>query len=76
MPLKLIECVLPWLVGSVSDQEARSLLHNMYLAGSISVLKFYVLNFIDRLLTNCVASLLSVPNSSSYQMQLLHQILH
>ncbi|KAG2709385.1 hypothetical protein I3760_05G235900 [Carya illinoinensis] len=38
MPLKLIECVLPWLVGSVSDQEARSLLHNMYLAESDSAL--------------------------------------
>ncbi|XWS68841.1 hypothetical protein CRYUN_Cryun04dG0127500 [Craigia yunnanensis] len=32
MPLKLIECVLPWLVGSLSEEEARSFLQNMYLA--------------------------------------------
>ncbi|GMY18394.1 zinc finger protein BRUTUS-like [Fagus crenata] len=36
MPLKLIECVLPWLVGSVSDEEARSLLQNMYNAAPAS----------------------------------------
>ncbi|KAB2035531.1 hypothetical protein ES319_D04G158500v1 [Gossypium barbadense] len=32
MPLKLIECVLPWLVGSLSEEEARSFLQNMNLA--------------------------------------------
>ncbi|KAK8561556.1 hypothetical protein V6N13_149273 [Hibiscus sabdariffa] len=32
MPLKLIERVLPWLVGSLSEEEARSFLQNMYLA--------------------------------------------
>ncbi|KAE8692783.1 putative catalytic [Hibiscus syriacus] len=32
MPLKLIECVLPWLAGSLSEEEARSFLQNMYLA--------------------------------------------
>ncbi|GAB2280041.1 hypothetical protein Dimus_014679 [Dionaea muscipula] len=32
MPLRLIECVLPWLVGSLSEEEARSFLQNMYLA--------------------------------------------
>ncbi|KAG6707158.1 hypothetical protein I3842_06G018200 [Carya illinoinensis] len=36
MPLKLIECVLPWLVGSVGDEAARSLLHNMYIAAPAS----------------------------------------
>uniref|UniRef100_A0A6N2N359 Hemerythrin-like domain-containing protein n=2 Tax=Salix viminalis TaxID=40686 RepID=A0A6N2N359_SALVM len=29
MPLKLIECVLPWLVGSLSEEEARSFLQNI-----------------------------------------------
>ncbi|CAL5419202.1 unnamed protein product [Camellia sinensis] len=33
MPLRLIECVLPWLVGSLSEEEARSFLHNMQMAG-------------------------------------------
>lgn len=32
MPLKLIECVLPWLVGSLTEEEARSFLQNMHLA--------------------------------------------
>ncbi|KAK7407514.1 hypothetical protein VNO78_09467 [Psophocarpus tetragonolobus] len=32
MPLKLIECVLPWLVGSLNETEARSFLKNMYMA--------------------------------------------
>ncbi|GMH27492.1 hypothetical protein Nepgr_029335 [Nepenthes gracilis] len=32
MPLRLIEGVLPWLVGSLSEEEARSLLQNMHLA--------------------------------------------
>ncbi|MBA0814884.1 hypothetical protein Gohar_020683, partial [Gossypium harknessii] len=41
MPLKLIECVLPWLVGSLSEEEARSFLQNMNLAGLI---------FIDRII--------------------------
>ncbi|XP_057960790.1 zinc finger protein BRUTUS-like [Malania oleifera] len=36
MPLKLIECVLPWLVGSLSEEEARSFLRNMYLAAPVS----------------------------------------
>ncbi|XP_058091485.1 zinc finger protein BRUTUS-like isoform X8 [Magnolia sinica] len=33
MPLKLVERVLPWLVGSLSEEEARSFLQNMNLAG-------------------------------------------
>ncbi|KAJ1390550.1 Zinc finger, CHY-type, partial [Sesbania bispinosa] len=33
MPLKLIESVLPWLVGSLSETEVRSFLQNMYMAG-------------------------------------------
>ncbi|KAM3739340.1 hypothetical protein ACB098_08G017200 [Castanea mollissima] len=36
MPLKLIECVLPWLVGSVSDEEATFFLQNMYMAAPAS----------------------------------------
>lgn len=33
MPLKLIERVLPWLVGSVKEDEARDILKNIQLAG-------------------------------------------
>ncbi|PNT16120.1 hypothetical protein POPTR_010G122200v4 [Populus trichocarpa] len=36
MPLKLIECVLPWLVGSLSEEAARSFLQNMYMAAPAS----------------------------------------
>ncbi|GLT34426.1 hypothetical protein SLA2020_089400 [Shorea laevis] len=36
MPLKLIECVLPWLVGTLSEEEARSFLQNMQLAAPLS----------------------------------------
>eukprot|EP00257_Ricinus_communis_P020353 XP_015579561.1 zinc finger protein BRUTUS [Ricinus communis] len=36
MPLKLIECVLPWLVGSLSEEEAKSFLQNMYMAAPAS----------------------------------------
>ncbi|KAL9262924.1 Zinc finger protein BRUTUS-like protein [Drosera capensis] len=32
MPLRLIECVLPWLVRSLNQEEARSFLQNMHLA--------------------------------------------
>ncbi|KAJ8641678.1 hypothetical protein MRB53_018372 [Persea americana] len=32
MPLKLVERVLPWLVGSISEEDARSFLQNMHLA--------------------------------------------
>jgi zinc finger-like protein len=32
MPLKLIERVLPWLVGSLNDDEARNFLKNIHLA--------------------------------------------
>lgn len=37
MPLKLVERVLPWLVGSLSEAEARSFLQNMHLAGCLSI---------------------------------------
>lgn len=33
MPLKLIERVLPWLVGSLTEDEATDFLRNMHLAG-------------------------------------------
>ncbi|XP_043716175.1 zinc finger protein BRUTUS-like isoform X2 [Telopea speciosissima] len=36
MPLKLVECILPWLVGSLSEVEARSFLRNMHLAAPAS----------------------------------------
>ncbi|KAJ1398314.1 Zinc finger, CHY-type [Sesbania bispinosa] len=36
MPLKLIESVLPWLVGSLSETEVRSFLQNMYMAAPAS----------------------------------------
>ncbi|KAI3453049.1 hypothetical protein Pfo_009712 [Paulownia fortunei] len=32
MPLRLIECVLPWLVGSLSEEEVRCFLYNMHMA--------------------------------------------
>lgn len=32
MPLRLIECVLPWLVGSLTEEESKSFLHNMHMA--------------------------------------------
>ncbi|OVA12998.1 zinc finger protein [Macleaya cordata] len=36
MPLKLVERVLPWLVGSLSEEEAGSFLQNMHLAAPAS----------------------------------------
>ncbi|KAH7516505.1 hypothetical protein FEM48_Zijuj10G0142300 [Ziziphus jujuba var. spinosa] len=36
MPLKLIECVLPWFVGSLSEEEASSFLRNMHAAAPAS----------------------------------------
>ncbi|KAI7985232.1 Zinc finger protein BRUTUS [Camellia lanceoleosa] len=36
MPLKLIERVLPWLVGSLTEDEATDFLRNMYLAAPAS----------------------------------------
>lgn len=36
MPLRLIECVLPWLVGSLTEEEARSFLYNMHMAAPAS----------------------------------------
>lgn len=33
MPLKLIERVLPWLVGSLTEEEARGFLDNLRFAG-------------------------------------------
>ncbi|XP_031248164.1 zinc finger protein BRUTUS-like [Pistacia vera] len=43
MPLKLIECVLPWLVGSLSEEAARSFLQNMYMAAPASDLALVTL---------------------------------
>ncbi|XP_047330056.1 zinc finger protein BRUTUS-like [Impatiens glandulifera] len=36
MPLRLIESVLPWFVGSLSKEEASLFLHNMHLAATTS----------------------------------------
>ncbi|CAN0876194.1 Zinc finger protein BRUTUS [Linum grandiflorum] len=36
MPLKLVECVLPWLVASITEQEAKLFLQNIYLAAPAS----------------------------------------
>ncbi|KAK1416125.1 hypothetical protein QVD17_31913 [Tagetes erecta] len=36
MPLRLIECVLPWLVGSLTEEEAKSFVHNMRMAAPAS----------------------------------------
>ncbi|KAL8463317.1 hypothetical protein ACS0TY_033323 [Phlomoides rotata] len=36
MPLRLIECVLPWLVGSMSEEEARCFLYNLHMAAPAS----------------------------------------
>lgn len=35
MPLKLIERVLPWLVGSLTEDETKKFLMNMQLAGLV-----------------------------------------
>ncbi|XP_042505020.1 zinc finger protein BRUTUS-like [Macadamia integrifolia] len=43
MPLKLLESVLPWLVGSLSEVEARSFLRNMYLAAPASEMALVIL---------------------------------
>ncbi|VFQ75783.1 unnamed protein product [Cuscuta campestris] len=40
MPLKLTERVLPWLVGSLNEDEAQNLLHNMQLAGAFPSVPF------------------------------------
>ncbi|PON78657.1 43kDa postsynaptic protein [Parasponia andersonii] len=36
MPLKLIECVLPWFIGLLSEEEASSFLQNMHMAAPAS----------------------------------------
>lgn len=43
MLLKLIERVLPWLVGSLTEEEAMMFMRNMKLAGSISNLISWLL---------------------------------
>lgn len=48
MPLKLIERVLPWLVKSLTANEAKNFVSNMQLTGSIlfpSIHKYYFTNF-------------------------------
>lgn len=38
MPLKLIERVLPWLMGSLTEDETKDFLKNIQLAGVLSIL--------------------------------------
>lgn len=49
MPLKLIECVLPWFVGSLSEEEAKFSLQNMRLAGASSELVTRIISCITTL---------------------------
>ncbi|RZR77420.1 hypothetical protein BHM03_00002487 [Ensete ventricosum] len=43
MPLRLIERALPWLVATLCEDEARSFLHNMELAGQVFHSSFSIL---------------------------------
>ena len=40
MPLKLIERVLPWLIRSLTEDEAHMFLKNMQSTGSMSIFEF------------------------------------
>ena len=51
MPLKLIERVLPWLVGSVKEDEARDILKNIQLAGRCNQ---FVRSFQDPFYCKCL----------------------
>lgn len=44
MPLKLIEQVLPWLVGALSEDDARNFLKNLQLAG---IAEYFVARAVD-----------------------------
>lgn len=37
MPLKLLERVLPWLVGVLNEDEAKEMLQNLRLAGNFNI---------------------------------------
>lgn len=76
MPLKLIECVLPWLVGSLSEEAARSFLQNMYMEGSVLIVTLnFLLVFITVFYVLCATCfILSVANRHSHLLQLQHQI--
>ena len=36
MPLKLLECVLPWLVAMLSEKESKEILQDMRLAAPVA----------------------------------------
>eukprot|EP01018_Ginkgo_biloba_P032112 Gb_01090 [translate_table: standard] len=36
MPLKLLECSLPWVVAMLSEEEAKEMLQNMQLVAPIA----------------------------------------
>lgn len=71
MPLKLIERVLPWLVGSLTEDEVRRFLENMHLAGSTSIYYFSVVAYskIIEEFNKCTASFFSSDSSSLIQLQ-------
>lgn len=87
MPLKLIERVLPWLVGSLGEEEAKCFLKNMYMAGDIIILDIllfkiyhYIVFFIFIFLAIAVcimlsSHLLNLICLMQLQLQMLH-LLH
>lgn len=48
MPLRLIERALPWLVATLCEDEARSFLQNMKLAGEVFHSSFSILMHVRR----------------------------
>jgi zinc finger-like protein len=44
MPLRLLEQVLPWLVAVLSEEEAKEMLRNMRLAGSMHLCPLFSLH--------------------------------
>ena len=76
MPLRLIERVLPWLVGSLADDEAKNFLKNMHLAGYIFH-SLHCFSYVDRLYTSTTPTLLYVACLTYVfsVIQLQHQIL-
>ena len=77
MPLKLIECVLPWLVASLSEEEARSFLQNMHMAGLVLTLPLILCYYLLELFSMLHSFQFGfISNFQSYVMQLQHQIPH
>jgi zinc finger-like protein len=51
MPLRLLEQVLPWLVAVLSEEEAKEMLRNMRLAGSMHLCPLFSLHSVLSRLT-------------------------